>query len=100
MSVIPQDFQFLFPSSPVENLQIDQDKEYIVSTLLKNATLPAWKWLLKTYSKEDISRTLKTTKTLTKKDVMIWVNYLDIPTSDVVCLQEKSPTGPKNSWVY
>ncbi|MEP7166571.1 MAG: hypothetical protein ABI758_01170 [Candidatus Woesebacteria bacterium] len=100
MSSPPQDFQFLFPSSPVQDLLAERDKTYIISTLFRNATLPAWQWLVQTYSKEEMSTVLKTTKTLRKKDVMIWASYLHIPTTEIVCLQTKSQTGLKSSWTY
>lgn len=100
MSQVPSRFQFLFPSDVVSELKIQQNKPYIIATLLKNANLSAWKWLLANYSRQDIIQTIKTATDLKKKDVMIWSNYLNIPTQDIICLQTKSQAGLKSSWAY
>lgn len=100
MSSVPSDYQFLLPSSPIENLDSQRDREYIISSLLKNATLSAWRWLFSTYTHEEIISVLKTTKTLRKKDVMIWSAYLDINPEEIACLQTKSQSGLKSSWTY
>ena len=100
MLTVPNHFQFLFPSSQVNQLETARDKTYIIDTLLKNATMPAWKWMMQTYSSQEISSVIKITKTLKKKDVMIWSSYLDIPPESILCLQTKFPAGLKSSWAY
>lgn len=99
-ATIPEQFQSLFPSAPVSNLEVEKDKVYIIETLLKNATLPAWRWLVKNYTSHDIALVLRHARSLRKKDVILWSQYLHIPQEDIVCLQQKSPTGLSSSWVY
>ncbi|MEX0896352.1 MAG: hypothetical protein WDZ94_05490 [Patescibacteria group bacterium] len=100
MSNIPRQFQFLFPSSQVSELRIDKDQNFIIESLLKNATLEAWQWLRKTYSAADIGAVVKSSQNLRKKDVMLWSLVLDIPHKDIACLQTKSPAGLSSSWAY
>jgi len=97
---IPQEFQPLFPSSPVSQLDAQRDKFYIIESLLRHATLSAWQWLVHQYSAEDIRQVLRVAKNLRKKDVMIWSLYLHIPLSQIACIQKKSPPGFKSSWAY
>src|SRR4030067_1709089 len=97
---VPQDFQAFLPSSPVSNLDPQRDKWYILESLLKNASLEAWQWMLKTYRDEDIIHMVKTSRILIPKDVMIWCHYFHIPSSEVKCLQPKSPSTPRSSWPY
>ena len=99
-SKVPQAFQALLPSSPVANLEPQRDKRYIISSFLKTATLDAWKWMLNTYSKEDIILEVKTTRHLIKKDVTLWMHYYNIPEEEIRCLQPMFPSGHKKSWVW
>jgi hypothetical protein len=100
MKTVPTDFQALFPSSPVENLEPELDKVYIIETLLKNASLKAWRWMLANYSSAEISSVIKQAKSLKKRDVLLWSYLLQIPQEEILCLQTKSPAGLNSSWVY
>lgn len=100
MSVMSYKFQSLFPSSSVQNLDIQRDKGYIIQTLLKNSTLNGWKWMVETYSNEDISAVLKTSKLLTPKDAYFWSYFLHVPQSEILCLNKDLQKTPKTSWAY
>ncbi|MBU0534588.1 MAG: hypothetical protein ABIJ82_02760 [Patescibacteria group bacterium] len=100
MNVVPSKFQPLFPSSNIQNLDIQGDKNYIIQTLLKNSTLDGWKWMLETYSNEDVSAVLKTSRLLTPKDVYFWGLFLHVPQSEILCLNKDLQKTPKTSWVY
>ncbi|MFZ2202245.1 MAG: hypothetical protein WAV56_02500 [Microgenomates group bacterium] len=96
---LPEEFQPLFPSSEIKNLQAQRDKRYIIQELLKNSTLNAWKWMFDTYPSQDVIDTIKNSKSLTKKDVSLWSNYFDIPKNQIRCLQTKSQDTPKTYWL-
>ncbi len=100
MLKVPQNFQFLLPSSRVSNLDVQKDKTYIIENFLKNSTLEAWKWLLQNYSKNEITEVIKSSKNLRKKDVLIWSLMYNIPTKEILCLRTKSPAGLNSSWAY
>jgi hypothetical protein len=100
MKIVPTAFQALFPSSPVENLEPERDRVYIIETLLKNASLKAWRWMLTNYSSAEISSVIKRAKSLKKRDVLLWSYLLQISQKEILCLQTKFPAGLNSSWVY
>lgn len=100
MQNVPKEFQSLFPSSPVNQLEIRRDKMYIIETLLRNATMLAWRWLVRQYSSDEIATVVKRATGVRKKDVLIWSYYLNIPHQSIVCLQKKFRSGLKTSWTY
>src|SRR3989344_723045 len=100
MDKVPSEFQFLFPSSDIKNLDVQRDKAYIVQTLLKNSTMDGWKWMVNTYSSEDIAKVLKTSKLLKPKETYFWSYFLNVPQSEIACLNKDSQKTPKTSWAY
>lgn len=97
---LPQSLQPFLPSSPVSNLDPQIDKAYIMENLLKKADLQSWNWMLSTYTKLDLISFIKTSRQLKPKDASFWIQYYQIPKSEVGCLQPKSQSIPKNSWAY
>ncbi|NCN82398.1 MAG: hypothetical protein GW947_00360 [Candidatus Pacebacteria bacterium] len=97
---LPKSYQYLFPSSSTTELDVQRDKTYIIETLLKNASLEAWQWMTKTYSKNDITSVLKSATNLKKKDTEIWSIFYKVPKSELACLQPTFRSGLKSSWAY
>ena len=96
----PKSFQYLFPSSEIADLEVQRDKTYIIETLLKNASLSAWQWMLQVYAKNEIIEVLKSGTNLRKKDVALWSNFYKVPESEIACLQPTYHSGLKSSWIY
>lgn len=100
MESVPQSFQAFLPSSPVKNLHASRDKNYIIESFLKNASLEAWQWMARQYTSKDIKEVVKNSRSLKPKDVMLWHHLLSIPLEEIRCLQAKSHPTPKSSWNY
>lgn len=100
MGKIPSNFQSLLPSSDIKNLDSIKDKYYIIQNLIKNSTLEGWKWMLKSYTNEDIAEVVKTSKILTAREVYFWSYFLKIPKEEILCLNKDSQKTQKTSWVY
>lgn|SRR3989338_3041678 len=100
MDQLPSEFQALFPSSDIKHLSTQQDKNYIIQTLLKNSTLVGWKWLIKTYSEKDIAEVVKSSKILTPRETYFWSYFLDIPQNEILCLNKGSHKTQRTSWAY
>ena len=62
--------------------------------------MEGWKWMVKTYSVEDISNVLKTSKQLTPRETYFWSHFLDIPQNEILCLNKNLQKMPKTSWAY
>lgn len=56
---IPKKMQWLFWSYPVKELDLKQDKEYIITQALNYGTWEDLKWLFRTYSEQEIKKILK-----------------------------------------
>ncbi|MEK7526139.1 MAG: hypothetical protein AAB546_01525 [Patescibacteria group bacterium] len=96
---VPNNFQALFPSTDINNLDPKRDRKFIIQELLKNATLEAWKWMKTTYSNDEIIEVIKNSRSLNEKDVTLWVKYLHIPTDQIRCLQTKYQKIQKAYWL-
>lgn len=97
---VPLQFQPLLPSSSVTDLNPNRDKYYIIESLLKKATLDAWKWMLRTYATDEIVDVIKNSRTLTPRDVYVWTQLFNISREEIACLQKSSQKTQKSSWVY
>ena len=97
---MPTAFQPLFPSSNIQDLDTQRDKSYIIQTLLKNSTLGGWQWMIETYSNEDISTILKTSRSLTPKESYFWSYFLNVPQTEILCLNKDLQKTQKTSWAY
>ncbi len=96
---LPRQFQPLFPSTEVTKLEPQRDKKYIIQELLKNSTLEGWKWMFKNYSNQDLVNVIKNSRSLTGKDVSLWMKYFNIPANEIRCLQTKSQNIPRTYWL-
>jgi len=92
-------FQAFFPSTEVKNLDINRDKNYIINSLLINSNQQGWKWMLETYSKEEISEVVKESRNLQPRDVYFWMNLYNIPKEEIKCLHKNSQKTQKTYWM-
>ena len=97
---IPHDFQALFPSAPIANLDSKRDKTYIIEALLKKSTWQGWQWMLSSYTPEEIIKVIESSHVLTPKDVMLWTHFYNLNPKDIACLQIKSHQIRSSSWAY
>lgn len=59
MSSIPASFQPYLWSVDIHKLDLQKDKDYIVHQLLSHGSLDCYKWLFKTYNRDEIVRIFK-----------------------------------------
>lgn len=56
---IPKKMQWLFWSCRIEDLDLEEDKDYIISQVLNYGTWKDLKWLFKVYSEKEIKNVIK-----------------------------------------
>lgn len=80
MPKIPPKMKYLFWSYDVSRLDIQKDKEYIITQTLNHGTWEDVKWLLKVYSRREIKRAVKNPgRGLWYKKVLnYWLTIFDI----------------------
>jgi len=71
--------QFLFWDTPVENINAEQHKNYIIERVMSRGLLADFYFLLQLYSKEEIREALIKSRVLDKKTVNFCSHYFNIP---------------------
>ena len=75
--------QFLFWDTPVENINTEQHKNYIIERVISRGLLPDFYFLLKLYTTQEIKQALKKSKVLDKKTVNFCSHYFNIPVKEM-----------------
>ncbi len=71
-----------------KKLTFQKSKTFILKRVLDRGDDKAVKWLLKHYSKEDITQLLLTSRDLSPKTANFWADLLSLDKRKVVCLQK------------
>lgn len=75
--------KFLFWDSPVENIDTELHKNYIIERVISRGLLKDFFFLLQIYSKDEIINALKKSRVLDKKTVNFCCHYFNIPITDM-----------------
>ncbi|SPD74042.1 hypothetical protein PITCH_A2030186 [uncultured Desulfobacterium sp.] len=67
-------------------LDINVHKTFIIERVLKYGIIEDVLWLLKTYSEDDLIKTIKSSKNIDRKTANYWALHLGIKKEDVICL--------------
>lgn len=97
---VPTEFQFLLQSAPIKEWDAQENKQYIIAKFLHEGTIKAWRWMFKTYKKQDIIEVFKSARDLNEKDAVFWAHYLKVPTEEIRCLQPGFQQMRKQHWAY
>lgn len=78
---IPSSLHRYFWNCRVEELDTEQHKYAIIETLLERSDLEAWRWMVKTYTEEDIIPVLRRSCLLTPPSRSFWSLFfhIDLP---------------------
>ena len=75
--------KFLFWDSPVESIDTQLHKNYIIERVISRGLLKDFFFLLQIYSKDEIINALKKSRVLDKKTVNFCSHYFNIPITDM-----------------
>jgi hypothetical protein len=77
---IPKSFQWLFWSYKIESLDLERDKDYIISQVLNYGTEKELKWLFKVYPEKEIKKVIKNPRrgVWFKKVLNFWLTIFGI----------------------
>ena len=84
----------------VKNLDLRDKSYFIISRLLDKGDLTSANWVLHNYSEEKIVKTLKLRRDFSPKSGTFWANYLNIPVTEVACLNQSYRQKRKQLWVF
>ena len=77
---------------------MNKDKYFVLESLLHSATGEAWRWMLHNYTKQDLIEVIKTSSTITPRDVYYWMYKFNLPKEEIKCLQTNSQTQSQAYW--
>ena len=100
MSQLPEFLKGYFWDTKFEDLDAEEDKDFIVNRLLDKGNLSATKWVCMHYSPELIRKVLKTRRDFSLKNASFWSLLYQVPLSEVKCFQEPYRTMRKTLWPY
>ena len=75
--------KFLFWDSPIENIDAEKHKNFIIERVMSRGLLQDFYFLLQLYTKEEITLAIKKSKVLDKKTVNFCSYYFKIPITEL-----------------
>ncbi len=73
---------------PLASLSIDDDAFFIIKRILDRGDTNDIRWLLKTYSRNQIKEVVKETRDLARPTGNFWADVLGLDKNEVLCLQK------------
>jgi hypothetical protein len=87
MKVIPEKVKKLFWDVKKDEVDIELHRSYIIRRIMDFGNMNDVKWMLETYSPEEIVEVVKRSKGLSRKSARFWSAYYDIPPEEIACLK-------------
>ncbi len=69
-----------------EDVGLKAHHAYIIRRILDYGEIEDIKWMLSTYSKEEIVKVIKKSRGLSRKSAYFWSAYFGIPQKEIACL--------------
>ena len=81
-------------------LDCQNHPRYIIERILEHGDIKAVRWMLKTYSREQVVTALKMSRELTPKSANFWALMLDVKEEYIKCLNKSFRAIRKQFWPY
>lgn len=75
--------QQLFWDTPIDAIDMEKHKNYVIERVIARGLLADFYWLLKIYTRDEIATALKKSKTLDRKTIHFCSDYFDIPLKEL-----------------
>ncbi|MEI6327070.1 MAG: hypothetical protein WCO78_03015 [Candidatus Roizmanbacteria bacterium] len=90
----PIDNTALFYDIPMNTLDANVHKDYIIARILEEGSMTDVLWMKKKYTSIEIAHVVATSRTISRRTALFWKQALDIH-QHIVCL---SPQPPNTLW--
>ncbi len=97
---LPEFAHHFFWDTDAAQINPVQDFYCVIERLIEYGDDPVIKWLVTTYSKEQLQEVIKTSRKISKKTAALWQNYYDLPWEDIRCLNKQYQKTDKIFWNY
>jgi len=87
MGLIPKKVQRLFWDTEKKSVNLRSHRAYVIRRIMDYGDLKDVRWMLATYSTEEIIEVLKKSRGLSRKSGYFWGNHFAVPKEEIACLQ-------------
>lgn len=98
MQYSPLQNQSLFWGVNLDKLDLDKNKEFIISRILENGTKEDIDWLRTNFTDTEIKDIVIKSKLISRKTAYFWKIILDIK-EDILCLSDQFRKTQKTLWI-
>lgn len=93
---IPERIRRLFWDADPKSVNKRIHRSYIIRRIMDYGNMEDVKWMLRTYSTEEIIHVLKEGRGLSAKSACFWSAYFDVPKEEIACLNApfREESGP------
>ena len=98
MDRLPEFLRLLFWDADFDRLGVPGHERYIIERVLELGDVPAVRWLMQRFPREQIVEALCNSRRLSRKSARFWALVMDVPLEQVRCLSRSSHQGPERIW--
>lgn len=96
--MLPEDLHKFFWEHPLDTLDEDRHKAFVIERLLEHGDDLAVRWVFRRYARADILQVVCSSRRLSRKTANCWRNYFQLSEDDVLCLRKPPPRHSLHSW--
>lgn len=95
---LPQNlYRFFWDVDPAK-MDVGKHRKYVIARLLEYGDTVAVRWVLKSFSKEELVEVLKQSRVISPKTANFWAMMYDIPREEIRCLEPSYLQLHKQVW--
>ncbi len=87
---LPEQLRSFFWDADFQSLSVEESSYFIISRLMEHGDEVAVRFLLKTYSQEEMIHVLKNSRSLSRRSRGFWRIFFDL--EDELCIPKRYPT--------
>ena len=85
---LPSFFKPYFWDVDFSSLDLSKNTDFIIKRTLDRGNTKSLKWVIDYYSKEQIKKTILTSRDLSQKTANFWADIYDLDRAKILCLQK------------
>lgn len=97
---LPAKFHTFFWDIDAKSLNPSEKNLFVIQRLLDKGDTESVSWILQNYDRETIKKAFTSLRDFSPKIGRFWQLYLNIPESEVLCLQKPYQTMRKMHWPF
>lgn len=98
--MLPDNFKKYFWDVDTKSLDPAKKPLFVIQRLLDKGDVKSVGWVLCNFDKETMKKAFRTLRDFSPKAGYFWKLFLDIPESEVLCLQKPYLKMRKSHWPY